>query len=133
MPALLYRVACALVHRILFYPTKNSGNPDMAASFLLPLPPAADEPSHAVHWDGRESEPYLAGEYKIVLQLIGVLGQGKMAKRLTDRAIDDMEAVQNLRTAIYAFKQRAEAAEEGSKKREKVRFFPLFLLPSPWS
>lgn len=32
----------------------------------------------------------------------------------------DMEAVQNLRTAIFAFKQRAEAAEEGSKKREKL-------------
>lgn len=32
----------------------------------------------------------------------------------------DMEAVQNLRTAIYSFKLRVEAADEGSKKREKL-------------
>ena len=31
-----------------------------------------------------------------------------------------MEAVQNLRTAIYSFKLRVEAADEGSKKREKL-------------
>ncbi|GAA5856222.1 hypothetical protein JCM8547_000828 [Rhodosporidiobolus lusitaniae] len=117
-------VACALVHRILFSPTTTSGrtNPDLAASFLLPAPGVEDykTSAHTLHWDGREAEPYLGGEYKIVLQLVGVLGQGKVAKRLTDRAIDDMEAVQNLRTAIYAFKQRMEAAEEGSKKREKL-------------
>ncbi|GAA5826021.1 hypothetical protein JCM11251_000094 [Rhodosporidiobolus azoricus] len=114
-------VACALVHRILFSPpTGGRGtNPDLAASFLLPAP-TVDDTSHSLHWDGRESEPYLAGEYKLVLQLVGVLGQGKLAKRLTDRAIDDMEAVQNLRTAIHTFKLRVEAAEEGTKKREKL-------------
>lgn len=31
-----------------------------------------------------------------------------------------MEAVQNLRTAIYSFKLRVEAAEDGSKKRSKL-------------
>ncbi|GAA6033114.1 hypothetical protein JCM8097_002951 [Rhodosporidiobolus ruineniae] len=113
-------VACALVHRILFSPPARgtSTNPDLAASFLLP--PATADDSHNAHWDGRENEPYLNGEYKIVLQLVGVLGQGKVAKKLTDRAIDDMEAVQNLRTAIYSFKLRVEAAEEGTKKREKL-------------
>jgi hypothetical protein len=37
----------------------------------------------------------------------------------------DMEAVQNLRTAIYSFKLRVEAADEGSKKREKLFRRPL--------
>ena len=41
------------------------------------------------------------GEYKTILQLVGVLSHGKMAKRLTDHAIDLMQDVQNLRKAIY--------------------------------
>jgi hypothetical protein len=41
------------------------------------------------------------GEYKTILQLVGVLSHGKIAKRLTDRAIDLMQDVQNLRKAIY--------------------------------
>ncbi|KAF8969228.1 inositol hexakisphosphate-domain-containing protein [Flammula alnicola] len=50
-----------------------------------------------------EEEVYLAGEYKTILQLVGVLSHGKIAKRLTDRAIDLMQDVQNLRKAIYEF------------------------------
>ena len=42
-----------------------------------------------------------AGEYKTILQLVGVLSHGKVAKRMTDRAIDLMQDVQNLRKAIY--------------------------------
>jgi len=45
----------------------------------------------------------LQGEYKTILQLVGVLSHGKIAKRLTDRAIDLMQDVQNLRKAIYEF------------------------------
>jgi hypothetical protein len=41
------------------------------------------------------------GEYKTILQLVGVLTHGKVAKRMTDRAIDLMQDVQNLRKAIY--------------------------------
>lgn len=41
------------------------------------------------------------GEYKIILQLVGVLSHGKTAKRLTDGAIDLMQDVQNLRKAVY--------------------------------
>jgi hypothetical protein len=41
------------------------------------------------------------GEYKVILQLVGVLSHGKTAKRLTDGAIDLMQDVQNLRKAIY--------------------------------
>ena len=43
------------------------------------------------------------GEYKTILQLVGVLSHGKTAKRLTDKAIDLMQDVQNLRKAIYEF------------------------------
>lgn len=125
-------VACALVYRILYNQHDVFG---LAASFV-------DSAEHGASWDGREAEPLLNGEYKIVLQLIGVLQNGKLAKRLTDRAIEyvenltghsqagraerrlrtrsDMEAVQNLRTAIYTFKLRVEAADDGSQKREKL-------------
>ncbi|GAA6022381.1 hypothetical protein JCM10207_004746 [Rhodosporidiobolus poonsookiae] len=113
-------VACALVHRILFSAPTGQHNPDLAASFLVPAPGETEPEPHSLHWDGRETEPYLDGEYKIVLQLVGVLGQGKAAKRLVDTAIDEMSGVQNLRTAIYQFKLRVEAADEGSKKREKI-------------
>ena len=41
------------------------------------------------------------GEYKTILQLVSVLSKGKTAKAITDRAIDLMEDVQNLRKAIY--------------------------------
>ena len=41
------------------------------------------------------------GEYKIILQLVGVLSFGKSAKAVTDRAIDMMQDVQNIRKAIY--------------------------------
>ena len=43
------------------------------------------------------------GEYKTILQLVGVLSHGKLAKRLTDHAIDLMQDVQNLRKAIYEY------------------------------
>lgn len=74
----LRRVACALVYRILF---NRQSTFDMSASFVEP-------PEHGSFWDGREAEPLLNGEYKIVLQLVGVLNHGKLAKRLTDRAIE---------------------------------------------
>ena len=41
------------------------------------------------------------GEYKTILQLVAVMSHGKIAKRLTDHAIDLMQDVQNLRKAIY--------------------------------
>ncbi len=46
---------------------------------------------------------FSTGEYKTILQLVGVLSHGKIAKRLTDRAVDLMQDVQNLRKAIYEF------------------------------
>ena len=82
------------------------------------------------------------GEYKTILQLVGVLSHGKIAKRLTDRAIDLMQDVQNLRKAIYEFvlshvaetflcliwffggvsyKLKVDACEKGSAKERKLR------------
>jgi len=71
-------------------------------------------------WDVPEVNPYLEGEYKIILSLISVLQYGRLAKKLTDRAIDAMDSVQNLRKAVYDFKLRAEAAEPGSEKQRKI-------------
>ncbi|KAI6042555.1 inositol hexakisphosphate-domain-containing protein [Pisolithus marmoratus] len=67
-----------------------------------------------------EEEAYLQGEYKTILQLIGVLSYGKLAKRLTDRAIDLMQDVQNLRKAIYDYKLKVDACERGSVKYRKL-------------
>lgn len=84
----------------------------------------------------------LAGEYKVILQLVSVLSHGKLAKRLTDRAIDQMQDVQNLRKAIYecvsrslhtpletdvlmvvrlcSYKLKVDACEKGSAKQRKL-------------
>jgi hypothetical protein len=60
----------------------------------------------------------LLGDFKVILQLVGVLSYGKLAKRITDMAIDLMQGivsryvlfscdqltcvdVQNLRKTIY--------------------------------
>lgn len=60
------------------------------------------------------------GEYKIILQLISVLQFGKLGKKLTDRAIDICEHIQNLRLAIYDYKLRVDAAEVGSRKHKTL-------------
>lgn len=61
---------------------------DLSSSFV--------EVENSLSWDGREADALLAGEYKIVLQLVGVLQHGKMAKKLTDRAIDSCEGKSSL-------------------------------------
>jgi len=86
-------------------------------------------------WSNRFS-----GEYKLILQLVGVLSHGKVAKKLADRAIDLMEDVQNLRKAIYPYvewihridfylivgdcgsryKLKVETSESGSAKQRKL-------------
>ncbi|KDQ57083.1 hypothetical protein JAAARDRAFT_194263 [Jaapia argillacea MUCL 33604] len=67
-----------------------------------------------------EEEAYLQGEYKTILQLVGVLSHGKVAKRLTDHAIDLMQDVQNLRKAVYDYKLKVDASEKGSAKQHKL-------------
>lgn len=64
------------------------------------------------------------GEYKLILQLVGVLSHGKVAKKLADRAIDLMEDVQNLRKAIYPYVKRIRTIGFGSEckwRRLKVQ------------
>ncbi|KAF5327539.1 hypothetical protein D9619_004360 [Psilocybe cf. subviscida] len=86
---------------------------------------ADDEISDVTVYDAMdgpsEEEVYLAGEYKTILQLVGVLSHGKIAKRLTDRAVDLMQDVQNLRKAIYDYKLKVDACEKGSIKEKKLR------------
>ncbi|OXH32476.1 hypothetical protein J008_03246 [Cryptococcus neoformans] len=65
-----------------------------------------------------EATQYLNGEYKTILQLVTVMSHGKEAKRITDRAINLMEGVQNLRKAVYDFKLQVDAAEPGSAKHK---------------
>lgn len=50
-----------------------------------------------------ERERYENGEYKIVLQLVSVLTYGKLAKRLTDQAINMCDHMQNLRKAVFDY------------------------------
>ncbi|KAK0205042.1 inositol hexakisphosphate-domain-containing protein [Desarmillaria ectypa] len=68
-----------------------------------------------------EEEVYRQGEYKTILQLVSVLSHGKVAKRLADRAIDQMQDVQNLRKTIYDYKLKVDACEKGSLKERKLR------------
>ncbi|KAF5365852.1 hypothetical protein D9615_010633 [Tricholomella constricta] len=61
-----------------------------------------------------EEEAYLQGEYKAILQLVGVLSHGKVAKRLTDRAIDLMQDVR------ISARRSTKACEKGSIKERKL-------------
>ncbi|CAO1617411.1 unnamed protein product [Parajaminaea phylloscopi] len=70
--------------------------------------------------DNREDELMLQGEYRIILRLVGLLSHGKLAKRLVDAAIDRMDAVQNLRKAIYDARLRTENSEPGTSKRKHL-------------
>jgi len=75
---------------------------------------------YRMHEDNDESyevERYQNGEYRCILQLVSVLTYGKIAKRLTDQAINMCDHMQNLRKSIYDYKLRIEAMpEQGSKK-----------------
>lgn len=86
-----------------------------------PTPEDSDNVEIYDNMDGySEEEAYLQGEYKTILQLVGVLSHGKIAKRLTDQAIDLMQDVQNLRKAIYDYKLKVDAAPKGSEKQRKL-------------
>ncbi|KAG0151897.1 hypothetical protein CROQUDRAFT_36078 [Cronartium quercuum f. sp. fusiforme G11] len=89
-----------------------------------PLSPTLPSPTAGGRdmWDVVEADPYMEGKLDaIILQLVGVLQYGRLAKKLTDKAIDAMDSVQNLRKAIYDYKLRAEAAEPGSEKQRKIQ------------
>ncbi|KAI3645959.1 hypothetical protein MP228_008887 [Amoeboaphelidium protococcarum] len=86
-----------------------------------------------------ERQMYLRGEFKIVLQLLRVLQFGRLAKSITDRAIDACAHVQNIRMAIYDYKVRVEAMEPNSKayhglytaaQNYLIRYFYLIVFAS---
>ncbi|KAI8078822.1 inositol hexakisphosphate-domain-containing protein [Halteromyces radiatus] len=68
-----------------------------------------------------EREGYLNGEYKIILQVVSVLTYGKLAKRLTDEAINMCDHMQNLRRAIYDYRLRLDSLMDNSKKYTMTR------------
>ncbi|GJJ08366.1 hypothetical protein Clacol_002580 [Clathrus columnatus] len=70
-------------------------------------------------------ELYTQGEYKVILQLVGVLSFGKAAKRITDLAVDRMQDVQNLRKTIYDYKLKADACVPGTTKHTKLQQIAL--------
>lgn len=126
-------VIASLVSTVWHYGDQLVASYEMSGSIILPsasasLPTddaAITAPSNAEdeafgqpkdNLDNREDDLWLQGEWRTILQLVGVLSHGKLAKKLTDRAIDRMEAVQNLRKAIYDSKLRADNAEVGTKK-----------------
>ncbi|CAO3598194.1 unnamed protein product [Absidia cylindrospora] len=67
-----------------------------------------------------ERERYLNGEYKIILQVVSVLTYGKLAKRLTDQAINMCDHMQNLRRAIYDYRLRMDSMEDRSSRKYLV-------------
>lgn len=115
-------VAASLVASILHTHDNTDGSGGASSHEPSPLPPlsaGANGGDTTFEIRGIE-DPYINGEYKIIFQLISVLPYGKLAKQLADRAIDQCEAVQNLRKAVATYKLQWEAAEKGSSKREKV-------------
>lgn len=103
-------VAATLVASILHTPD-NSHTPNFELS------PAPEDDTFAIR---NIQDPYQQGEYKNILQLLSVLSYGKVAKQLADRAIDQCEAVQNLRKAVATYKLQWESAPKGSAKQEKI-------------
>ena len=88
--------------------------PDVSLEGIVEVYDAIDGPSeeeaylqgnniHFAQLDAQcnDSDGFISGEYKIILQLVGVLSHGKTAKQLADGAIDLMQDVQNLRKAVY--------------------------------
>ncbi|KAI9320761.1 inositol hexakisphosphate-domain-containing protein [Dichotomocladium elegans] len=128
---------------------KNDSLNDMTESFIADSSMSSSQPTGSLSnqrmtaelEDGdeqhEERERYQNGEYKIVLQLVSVLTYGKLAKRLTDQAINICDHMQNLRTAVYDSKLRLDAIEDRYSKKYKfaraaalnylVRYFYLIV------
>ncbi|KAI7872941.1 inositol hexakisphosphate-domain-containing protein [Spinellus fusiger] len=102
---------------------KNDSLVDMNSSFIIDASSEATPMStlglnnKEMDEAHQERERYLDGEYKVILQLVSVLTFGKLAKRLTDQAINMCDHMQNLRRAIYDYKLRLEAIEDRKSKK----------------
>lgn len=131
----------------------ENGESNLLTSFSSPVslaPPL--HPLHPLHETSTSTEElnatrFVAGEYKIILQLLTVLPYGKIAKRIADIAINACSHVQNLRAAIYDFKLRCESTSETPPHKLHallecglnylMRYFYLvtfaeYLLEEPW-
>lgn len=95
----------------------GSNNHDFGSASILSS--LSNDDSHESN-DDRQDSLWLKGEYRTVLQIVAILRHGKLAKRMTDHAIDRMEAVQNLRKAIYDSKIRAANTDVGSSRRSHL-------------
>lgn len=95
---------------------------DRHGSICIDSPHAIRSSAHNVfNSESEESveESYHNGEFKIILQLVSVLTYGKLAKRLTDKAINMCDHMQNLRRAIFDYKLRMDAIEDPKSKEYK--------------
>ncbi|KAI8984466.1 inositol hexakisphosphate-domain-containing protein [Mycotypha africana] len=96
----------------------NDALDNLANSFASDSTEQEDDSDESID----ERERYMNGEYRVILQLVSVLTYGKLAKHLTDRAINMCDHMQNLRKAIYDYKLRVETmTDQGSIKWKATR------------
>jgi len=101
------RTTTGMVCACLVATVLNGNHKDLESEEVPLSPPSPFEVLEGVS----EEEAYLNGEYKIILQLVGLLSHGKLSKRIADRAINAMEDVQNLRKAVYDYKLKVDATD----------------------
>lgn len=102
----------------------------MAIAFIMHLC-SLNNPSQATPAKRKKSkvaaseadQKFLDGEYRIVMLLMQLVEQGRTAKRIVDHALDSLSQVQNLREAIYDYRQSVVGRERGVNYL--VRYFYL--------
>lgn len=93
---------------------------DRRGSIVIDSPTETRSVTYSNENEDSMEESYLNGEFKIILQVISVLTYGKLAKRLTDKAINMCDHMQNLRNAIFDYKLRMGAIEDPKSKQYKA-------------
>ncbi|KAI8829287.1 inositol hexakisphosphate-domain-containing protein [Chytriomyces cf. hyalinus JEL632] len=91
----------------------------------VPASPTPFGPDGGIKEKESNEERYNNGEFKLILHVMGALEHGRIAKKMTDRAIDKCEQLQNLRIAVNDYKMRVEALENGSAKWTAMRSVAL--------
>ena len=71
----------------------------------------------AVRADIGEQGKYQKGEYRVILEMINLLGDGVQSKGNVDQAIDRFEHIQNLREATEKYKKKHEDGKAGAEER----------------
>ncbi|KAJ3242827.1 hypothetical protein HDU78_001147 [Chytriomyces hyalinus] len=91
----------------------------------VPASPTPFGPDGGIKEKESNEERYNNGEFKLILHVMGALEHGRIAKKMTDSAIDKCEQLQNLRIAVNDYKMRVEALENGSAKWTAMRSVAL--------